>query len=125
MPHISSSGNGNGHLISGYSLAHRKLGYEERLQLAVDVKNRVRGYTQTDAEIAASFKVSPSQLSRESKRQAEWEAENNIRSDRDDYAAARIVEGVNIASPSALDKALRDHKEVLTKVWDALDRLTG
>ena len=121
MTYISKNANGNGHLISGYSLAHQKIGYEERLQLAVAVKNRVREYSQTDVEIAKSFKVSASQLSKESKRQAEWEAENNIRSNRDDYAVARIVEGINIASPSALDKALG---KVFPKVWDAVERLT-
>jgi hypothetical protein len=120
----SKNGNGNGHLISGLSLAHQKLSREERLQLAVDVKNRVRLYTPTDAEIAKSFRVSPASFSQEWRWQAEWAVENGIEPDRTAYAVARIAEGINLAPPAALDSVLSE-PEAFEKVWAAIERLTS
>ena len=117
-PSVNHHQNGQ---ISGRGLAHRKLGYAERLELAADVAERVRRYHQTDAQIAANFGVSPSQLCRELKARAEWRVIRGVEINHDNYAVACIQEGIDHASPYALDKALL---EVLPKVWDSIDRLT-
>jgi hypothetical protein len=109
--------------ISGRGLAHRKMGYPERLELAADVAEGVRRYEQTHAEIADSFEVSQSSLCRELKERARWRIEHDLKLDRDDYAIACIIEGINIASPSALDKAFREDG-IFAKVWKAIDHLT-
>jgi hypothetical protein len=79
-------------VISGYSLAHRKMPYDEGLQGAAEVARGVRRYEPTQAEIAASFKVSASQLSRELKAIERWEAEQGITKHGDELAVAAIVD---------------------------------
>ena len=110
--------NGNGS-ISGLSLAHRKLSTRERVQLAADVATGVYRYDPTKAEIAASFKVHPSQLSRELREREQQEAAQR---DRDSWAVDCIVVGWNSASDAAVDEAVR--KIGIARVFDAVDRLT-
>ena len=110
--------NGNGS-ISGLSLAHRKLSTRERVQLAADVAAGVYRYDPTKAEIAASFKVHPSQLSRELR---EREGREVAQRDRDSWAVDCIVTGWNSAPDSALDDAVR--KIGLARVYDVVARLT-
>jgi hypothetical protein len=112
MTSINFSENGNGS-ISGLSLAHRKLSARERVQLAADVASGVYRYDPTNAEIAASFKVHPSRLSRELKGREEREAARHY---SDDWAVDHIVMGWNAASESALDKAVL--KIGLARVYD-------
>jgi len=118
MAYISTNGNGNGS-ISGRSLAHQKLSFRERLTLAADVATGVYRYDPTKAQIASSFKVHPSQLSRELR---EREGREAARRDHDNWAVDHIVMGWDSASESALDEAVL--KIGLARVYDVLDRLT-
>jgi hypothetical protein len=118
MTSTNFSENGNGS-ISGLSLAHRKLSVRERVQLAADVATGVYRYDPTKAEIAATFRVHPSQLSRELK---EREGREAAQRDSDNWAVEHIVMGWNSASESALDEAVL--KIGLAHVYDVLDRLT-
>jgi hypothetical protein len=121
MASISFSGNGNNGngSISGVSLAHRKLSPRERIQLAADVVSGACQYTPTQADIASSFGVHPSQLCRELK---EREERKVAKRDRDSWAVDHIVMGWNSASDSALDRAVREIG--LARVYDVVDRLT-
>src|SRR5262249_12431161 len=111
------NGNGGGS-ISGLSLAHRQLNTRERVQLAADVATCVYRYDPTKAEIAASFKVHPSQLSRELREREQREVAQR---DCDSWAVDSIVTAWNSASDSALDDAV--HKIGLARVYDVVDRL--
>jgi len=118
MAFTNSSGNGNSS-ISGLSLAHSKLDTRKRIQLAADVATGACQYHPTKAQVAASFKVHPSQLSRELREREQREV---ARRDRDSWAVDCIVTGWNSASDSALDEAVREIG--LARVFDVVDRLT-
>jgi IS30 family transposase len=110
--------NGNGSL-SGFSVAHRKLSPRERLALAADVASGVSQFAPTKAQIASSFKVHPSQLSRELREREGREAAQRY---QDNRAVECIVSGWNSASESALDEAVL--KIGLARVYDVIERLT-
>jgi hypothetical protein len=102
MTSTNFSENSNGS-ISGLSLAHRKLSTRERVRLAADVASGVYRYDPTKTEIAESFKIHPSQLSRELKEREEREAAQR---NSDSWAVDHIVMGWSSASEAALNEAV-------------------
>lgn len=117
--------NGNGSL-SGYRLAHRKLSFRKRLALAADVATGVYRYAPTQAQIASSFQLHPSQLSRElgeRKRRQLAATQAAAQHDHDNCVVDDIVRGWNSASESARKEAVR--KIGLVRVFDVMDRIIG
>jgi hypothetical protein len=102
--------NGN-NLISGRGLAHRKLTPRKRRELAVGVVNGVYQYQPTQAEIAASFKVPPAELSREKARNGNGHA-------TDIKAFVQAWHTWSDSERDALVKALG-----VGSVWDSIARV--
>ena len=129
MTSTLSHGNGNG-AISGHSLAHQKLSPNKRLALAAGVATGAYQYKQTKAEIAASFKVHPSRLSRVLKaherrtlaatQATQLAATQAAQRDHDNRAIANIIAGWNSASESARDEAVR--KIGLVRLYSVIRR---
>jgi len=121
MTSTLSHGNGNG-AISGHSLAHQKLSPNKRLALAAGVATGAYQYKQTKAEIAASFKVHPSRLSRVLKAHERriLAATQAAQRDHDNRAIANIIAGWNSASESARDEAVR--KIGLVRLYSVIRR---